>query len=240
MTRVPRQPPPRRPWRHPQRRPQRRCDLPDPHASGDREDAGTSQPARGDALDDWQAARGWAEAVLREAGLSITRPRLLVLAALRGRQRPVTAQDLHRELGTRLHQRTTHGQRGADGVGLPGLTTIYRVLATLAERGILHCFHPGGGAVTAYRLCAPISHHHLVCRCCGRVEEQPPGPIGEWAAELATANGFAVEDYHAELIGLCAACRPHTTQPQPLDPTTHQPHPTSPPLKRAPRRTHRT
>jgi Fe2+ or Zn2+ uptake regulation protein len=157
-----------------------------------------------------------------------------VLVALRGRHRPVTAQDLHRELDTRVRQHTTHGQhathgqRGADGVRVPGLTTIYRVLAALAERGILHCFHPDGAAVTAYRLCAPVSHHHLVCRCCGRVDEQPPGPTREWAAHLATANGFTVEDYHAELVGLCAACRPDTAQPHPAgcptEPPTNQPH----------------
>jgi Fe2+ or Zn2+ uptake regulation protein len=180
--------------------------------------AGPDEGASAAGGDDWQQARGWAEAVLREARLPITRPRLLVLTALRGRQRPVTAQNLHRDLDTRLHQRTTHGQHSPGAVRLPGLTTIYRVLATLAERGILHTFHPGGGAVTGYRLCAPISHHHLVCRSCGWVEEQPPGPVREWAAQLATTNGFAVEDYHA--IGLCATCRPDPTQPHPLDSPT--------------------
>lgn len=142
---------------------------------------------------------------------------------MRGRQRPISAQDLHRELGTRPRQHAPGAHHGADALRLPGLTTIYRVLTTLAERGILHCFHPAGGAVTAYRLCAPFSHHHLICRGCGRVEEQPPGPTREWAAQLATTNGLAVEDYHAELIGLCTASRPHTTQPQPLEPPTQPP-----------------
>lgn len=41
---------------------------------------------------------GWVEGVLRQVGLPVSRLRRLVLDALRGRDRPVTAQDLHWEL----------------------------------------------------------------------------------------------------------------------------------------------
>jgi len=126
---------------------------------------GVSDPLGGRSLAELNVARPWAEQVLREVGLPVTRPRLLVLIALRERERPMTAQDLHWELGTWLRRDRARAA--------PGMTTVYRVLAALAERGVLHCFHHGG-AVTAYRLCPPIRHHHLVCRCCGRVQEQPP------------------------------------------------------------------
>jgi Fe2+ or Zn2+ uptake regulation protein len=145
-------------------------------------------------------ARPWATALLREAGLKVTRPRVLVLTALRGRERPVTARDLYDALATPANSASRREVP-------PGVTTIYRALTALAERGLLHRF-PQGRAVTAYRLCPPSRHHHLVCRNCGRVQEQPPGPIPEWIATVASAEGFTIEDYHAELVGLCVRCRP--------------------------------
>lgn len=154
-----------------------------------------------DTLDGWDGAQDWARAVLREVGLSTTRPRIMVLATLRGRARPLTAQDLHFELKTRLRR-----DRSAEMA--PGLTTVYRVLAALGERGILHCFHRDGAGVTTYRLCAPVRHHHLMCRCCGLVAEQYPAPTQDLLDLIGPTGGFLVEDYRAELIGLCAACQP--------------------------------
>jgi Fe2+ or Zn2+ uptake regulation protein len=179
-----------------------------PRAAGLRDQADGRDTARGR----WPPAdtddvRRWAHELLRQVGLPVTQPRMLVLAALRARARPVTAQDLHAELAAL--------PRPGREDRVPGLTTIYRALAALADRGVLHCFHHNGGTVTAYRLCRPINHHHLVCRCCGQVQEMPPGPMWQWANHLAAREGFAVEDYRAELTGLCAACRPESTQPHP-------------------------
>jgi Fur family transcriptional regulator, ferric uptake regulator len=142
---------------------------------------------------------GWAEDLLRRAGLPVSRPRRLVLAALRGRDRPVTAQDLHWEL--KLGSRAASARRSA-----PGLSTVYRILAILADHQLVHCFARDGQ--TAYRLCAPHRHDHLLCRCCGRVQEHAGDPTPEWFTRLVTDQGFAADDYQTEVVGLCAACRP--------------------------------
>lgn len=123
-----------------------------------------------------QAHRGGPQSVLRQVGLPVSRQRRLVLDALRGRDRPVTAQDLHWELKLRSREWSA-----ADSA--PGLTTVYRILAVLAQRNVVHCF--AGDGQTAYRLCAPDRHDHLVCQCCGRVQEYPGGRI-------APAGGFMV------------------------------------------------
>jgi Fur family ferric uptake transcriptional regulator len=142
---------------------------------------------------------GWAEDLLRRAGLPVSRPRRLVLAALRGRDRPVTAQDLHWELKL--------GSRAASARGrAPGLSTVYRILVILADHKLVHCFPRDGQ--TAYRLCAPRRHDHLLCRCCGRVQEHAGDPNPEWVTRLVTEQGFAADDYRTEVVGLCAACRP--------------------------------
>jgi Fur family ferric uptake transcriptional regulator len=146
---------------------------------------------------------GWAEALLREVGLPLSRPRRLVLDALRARDRPVTAQDLHWEL--KLRSRESSARRTA-----PGLSTVYRILAILADRKVVHCFYRDGQ--TAYRLCTPRRHDHLLCRCCGRVQEYPGGQTQEWVSRLVAEEGFVVEDYWTEIVGLCAACHPDPPQ----------------------------
>lgn len=163
---------------------------------------------------------GWADAVLRQVGLPVSRQRRLVLDALLGRDRPVTAQDLHWELKLRSRQPSAAGSA-------PGLTTVYRILAVLVERNVVHCF--AGHGHTAYRLCAPGRHDHLMCRCCGRVQEYPGSRTHEWINRLGAEEGFAVDDYRTEVVGLCAACRPDACAPSRLADTPaadkHHPRP---------------
>ena len=163
----------------------------------------------------------WAQDLLRAAGLSLSRPRRLVVEALRGRDRPVTAQDLHWEL--KLRCRASSAARAA-----PGLTTVYRIVAMLAARNLVHCFYRDGQM--AYRLCAPRRHDHLVCRCCGRVQEYPTGQTPQWVNRLADEQGFAADHYQTEVIGLCAACRPDPARQSPLTdrPAADQHHRPSP------------
>jgi len=37
--------------------------------------------------------------------------------------------------------------------------------------------------------------------------------VTEWLAALTVPDGFAIEDYHAEMVGLRGACRPDATRP---------------------------
>jgi Fe2+ or Zn2+ uptake regulation protein len=71
-------------------------------------------------------------------------------------------------------------------------------------------FQRTGSSTTTYRLCRPTGHERLIRRRRGRIEEHPTGPVREWFAELSDTAGFTVEDYHAELVGLCANCRRDT------------------------------
>jgi Fur family ferric uptake transcriptional regulator len=114
-----------------------------------------------------------------------------VLQLLVGRERPVSAQQLHTELratGSRI-----------------GLTTIYRALQALAAAGLLHAF--GWEGETAYRFCGQDLHHHLVCRVCGLVAEGPPIPgIEDWLAEVSAERDFTPERHRVEVRGVCGAC----------------------------------
>ena len=128
---------------------------------------------------------------LERSGLRVTRQRLAVLEALEGRTEAVTAQDLHHELR-------------AKG-GSPGLATIYRTLASLAQADVLDTFWRDGEQ--AFRMCSSEHHHHLVCRGCGTVEEVRSDAIESWVNRLARRRGFKVTGHSAEVYGFCADCR---------------------------------
>jgi Fur family ferric uptake transcriptional regulator len=134
---------------------------------------------------------GRLEDALRAAGLRATRQRLVVLAALQGRDDAVTAQDLHREV---------RGRRGA-----PGLATIYRTLAALAEAGEVDTFTREGEL--AYRLCGSRHHHHLVCESCGAVQEVEAAQVESWINGVARRRGFVVTGHTVDVYGLCRDCR---------------------------------
>jgi Fur family transcriptional regulator, ferric uptake regulator len=106
---------------------------------------------------------------------------------LRRAERAVTAQELHDRL------------RGV------GLATVYRNLQRLAEAGDVDTLRRENGE-QAFRLCAGGHHHHLTCRCCGRVEEVRDCRLDDWAREVGQVHGFGQVEHRAELVGVCFRC----------------------------------
>lgn len=132
-----------------------------------------------------------AAALARMAGLRPTPQRVAIIDALEGKDRPVTAQDLHGEI------RTAAG---------PGLATVYRTLRALAEVGLAESF-PVGEAEHAYKLCEPAHHHHLICDRCGHVVSIPSCEVQGWATDVGRRRGFTVTGHRADVYGLCRRCR---------------------------------
>lgn len=130
-------------------------------------------------------------AAARLGAMRPTPQRLAIVRALEGKDRPVTAQTLHREVARR---------------GGPGLATIYRTLRALADAGLVETF-PAGESEVAYRLCEPAHHHHLICESCGRIETIPSCEVEDWANAVARRRGFAVTGHRADITGLCETCR---------------------------------
>jgi Fur family transcriptional regulator, ferric uptake regulator len=145
-----------------------------------------------------------AASLAETAGLRPTSQRVAIIRALEGKERPVTAQALHGEIGA----------------GGPGLATIYRTLRALAGTGLAETFDAGEGEV-AYKLCQVEHHHHLICDRCGQVETIPSCEVEDWAAAVARRRGFTVSGHRADVYGLCERCRrrstPKARSPQPRD-----------------------
>jgi Fur family transcriptional regulator, ferric uptake regulator len=119
----------------------------------------------------------------------LTRNARALHAMLLGRDHPATANDLYEEL-------RAAGEH-------TGLTTIYRSLHALAEAGVVHEFRTVDQS--AYLICPPEPHQHLICRSCGRVQRQP---IDDTQYRLATADslGFVITEHRIESYGMCRRC----------------------------------
>jgi Fur family ferric uptake transcriptional regulator len=103
-----------------------------------------------------------------------------------------SAQDIHAELRRRGHR--------------VGLTTVYRHLGTLAERGEVDVLHTPSGE-TIYRQCvADAHHHHLICRFCGKTVEFEGPEIEQWTEQVARRAGFSEVSHTVEIFGTCSDC----------------------------------
>jgi len=80
---------------------------------------------------------------------------------------------------------------------------VYRALNALLEAGAVHEFRIGDQS--AYLVCPPEPHEHLICRICGRI--QPHDLDGRHWDTVAATAGFVVADQRVELYGVCDRCR---------------------------------
>ena len=112
-----------------------------------------------------------------------------MLAALRRAPEPLSAQDLHADLGRSV-----------------GLATVYRALQGLVDAGRVDVFRRDTGEAL-FRLCNPVHHHHLVCERCGRVEEIDACEVELWASRVARRHGFSITGHQADVFGVCEACQ---------------------------------
>jgi Fur family peroxide stress response transcriptional regulator len=127
---------------------------------------------------------------LRDAGLRLTHQRLEIL-------RTVAADETHPDA-----ERVYEAVRGR--VPTMSLDTVYRTLATLAERGLITrvAFTPGPARYDAN----PGRHHHFVCTRCGLVrdvEDDVLDSIGP--TDEVTAIGRP-ETVSVQFRGVCRDC----------------------------------
>jgi Fur family peroxide stress response transcriptional regulator len=142
-------------------------------------------------MQDSPPSRERLEQLCRAKGLSITVQRRALLEELCRRTDHPTADDLFDSVRPRV----------------PGLsrTTVYRVLDTLVDVGVLRrVAHSGGTARFDPRL---ERHHHLVCERCGGLSDLPDSSVPKLPLQGVVAPGFRIVDYSIQFNGTCAACR---------------------------------
>lgn len=132
---------------------------------------------------------------LGDSGVRFTGGRRKVVAALEVSDGPLSAAELHDQLG-----------------GSVPASSVYRTLAVLEETGIVEPHH-GARGITRYELAEWLTghHHHLVCRTCGAVEDVAlPSPLEaqleRLVGQVSRLSAFRASGHSLEVDGRCARC----------------------------------
>jgi len=130
---------------------------------------------------------------LRKAGLKATLPRLKILGILEGTlARHMTAEDVYKNL--------------LDADEEIGLATVYRVLTQFESAGLV-IRHNFEGGRSVFELDMGTHHDHMVCVECGRVFEFVDNEIEKRQKQVATDNGFLMDDHALYIYGVCQGMR---------------------------------
>ena len=131
------------------------------------------------------------EESIAQDGLRLTRQRKHVYEVLLGRQDHPTAMEVFLRAKPEMESLS--------------LATVYNVLETLAERGMVRKVHLDSGST---RYCANHSKHgHFTCTGCGAVMDVPLLPGAELEKLHQLPRGYTVMTQEVSLRGLCADCR---------------------------------
>ncbi|GAB41740.1 Fur family transcriptional regulator [Gordonia sputi] len=146
---------------------------------------------------------------LGEAGMRVTAPRLAVLEVLA--EHPHSTADV-----------VARGVR--EQLGAVSTQTVYDVLRSCTENGLLRSIEPAGSAVR-YETRTADNHHHLVCRTCGEIVDidcvvgQAPCLVPD------DDHGYTIDEAEVTFWGQCPRCRAAASNSNPsnVKPSTPKP-----------------
>ncbi len=136
--------------------------------------------------------RAQATELLRRNGIKRTRQREAIVRILAKEQAPLSVDSIHAKL--------RHEELAVN------LSTIYRMLEMLLEKGLVEQMHHPSGAKFTYVLAAYGHSHHLTCTRCGTSTRMDGCPIATALLGLETSHNFRITGHRLEVFGVCAAC----------------------------------
>ena len=137
---------------------------------------------------------GWMLERLEGRGDRITAPRMAVIGVVASLSGHFTAEELAAKV------------RGV------GRATIFRTLKLLVDEGLVCRVLLEDGRLH-YRVSRHAHHHHLVCTCCGTIEDFTTCDISDLISALGERTGFQIDSHWLELYGHCRSCRSPLTGP---------------------------
>lgn len=133
------------------------------------------------------------EALLKAAGLKVTRQRSAILDILLKAPGSMTADDIY--LALKQQEEPL------------GLSTVYRTLTSLEEHGLVSRADLPGSSCQCFFLKSAGHRHHLICTRCRTSVLLDGCPVGQFAAEVGSRHGFLITGHSFEIFGLCPSCR---------------------------------
>ena len=129
--------------------------------------------------------------LFRTNGRKITAQRQCIFRALE--------DDVTHPSAERVHEKV---RRNMPNVSLK---TVYQTLNDLAELGAISMLDVGTGSVR-FDPNVETTHHHLVCRSCGKVRDLA-ADFPDLTVSRRAAQGFAVDSAEVVFRGRCDECR---------------------------------
>ncbi|MBK5243433.1 MAG: transcriptional repressor [Eubacteriaceae bacterium] len=131
--------------------------------------------------------------VLNHKGLKNTRHRNSILELLETSTQPLTADQIYLAL---VNQKISIN-----------LSTIYRVLNTLVENGLIIKTNTVSDNKTLFELNSFEHKHHLVCMECKKITMVDECPFEEYEKKLKEKMGYTILGHKLEIYGVCKSCR---------------------------------
>ena len=132
------------------------------------------------------------EGVIRAAGHRVTPQRILILDV-------VGESGGHTTLG-KIYAHVRQIDSSIDR------STLYRTLKLFVELGLVVSADTGDGE-TYYEMAKPHSHHHLICRRCGKEQEIEHEVMQRMFDQVFEKYGFQADTDHLVLFGTCMGCQ---------------------------------
>lgn len=127
----------------------------------------------------------------KDAGIKSTGSRIAVLEILENDGTPMDVSMIIKSL---------------DKMGLnPDQATVYRILNTFYEKGIIKRIEIGEGKYRYEK--SDMDHHHLICSDCGSITDVEDEFMEKIEKEIELKKGFLVKNHSLEFFGLCQNCQ---------------------------------
>ena len=131
------------------------------------------------------------EDILKKNNLKVTKGRLTLLEELNKSEVPMNTEEIF---------------ASADKNTIPSLTSLYRMLNELSDKGIIRKNLYSNGLLY-YEFAGSEHRHYIVCSKCGKVSPIQECPISEFEKIAEEETGFKVIGHLVELKGLCPECQ---------------------------------
>ena len=97
----------------------------------------------------------------------------------------------------------------AEGEAAPGKSTLYRLIRSLVDEGLVKRLVKGNSRQFIYQIAGEECAYHLHMKCveCGRLIHMEHGESLKLLEEIFHKNHFKVDERQTVLMGKCDGCR---------------------------------
>lgn len=131
----------------------------------------------------------------RQSGLKKTRHREAILDILTQSSQPLAAEDVFLQLKERRIS--------------VNLSTVYRALETMAEKGLASKLHITGNDRALFEYNHMLHTHYLVCLGCKKIVSIRHCPLEAYEKSLAAETRYSIAGHRLDIYGYCPECRGH-------------------------------